>query len=811
MPNLTRILKNIDRLNLSTGWIILMVLALLGSLISYLSYKWIDMATSQTVDLHATSPAHQQNTANIKSISDRIDVDVVLAVDFSGSMEGDHGSDPDNLRLRAAEIMASTLAADIFPRNTSMGFVEFGSTALPSSELISVEKEEDRQILIQKIYERSDKAENEDWTKLTNISGALDESTKLLDNMKASREKKGVNVKNVPAIILLTDGVPTIGKVNVNGSPVDGTSMIGVKKQLDQLTSQGILIFVVVLRNPEKEKLTDGANKELNEEFAKWRAFWFETTNEKPDQIKYFEAQSDEQLEGMYNVIRSRLVKEGTHPTDRVEYNPLDSNSSIDIPSDILQAQLVVSKPSGVQSIDLVAPDGWKFQDTALADPRNKLLQGNSFYRFSLYKPIPGKWKLVTDAKKPLYYLLISESIYTAQPYAVVGKPYVLPDRTSELSFVIVDDQNKIVDGMFGINASILSNVKKDDGSYVEEVSPIATLKQINRDGISQYILTVTPEMIKGKTEFEVQIDGKSESGTPINVSMITVPVINSPTELTINLLSPIHCDNEKLIFWPPEIRCGNTIAIDANIPEGDLLETGSLYGNIYSPIGRDKIEMDSLSGTMLQANVGPLPSMGAYEFAAVVGGKIKNKGGDYEWQQQGIKDVVVIPPVWVEIMKHRLWYLCFLLLLVALWKPVIVTILLPIFALLKIAPSGYYNNSDDGGSSRIYDLAMQRRKLFTLTVGKNKKYADIPLYSEDVEPAEIEDYPHNFIGRMLRSLKIWLKNQPRARLVAVPWSGIWCEKPSGEIVRAPRGHSYMTVSFDGVQMQVSQDDWHQD
>lgn len=65
------------------------------------------------------------------------DVDLVLAVDNSCSMFGDEtckdvpnvASDPDLLRVKAAEMVINSLAADLFPRKTQISTIEFGGYA----------------------------------------------------------------------------------------------------------------------------------------------------------------------------------------------------------------------------------------------------------------------------------------------------------------------------------------------------------------------------------------------------------------------------------------------------------------------------------------------------------------------------------------------------------------------------------------------------------------------------------------------------------------------------------------------------------
>lgn len=785
MRNFSKLLKNIDRPKFTRVWAILSILALLASLLSFFGFWWLNQATAKEVAMKASPPLVDQNTGTVGGPPGRQDVDVVLAVDFSGSMEGATGSDPDGLRLRAAEVMASSLAADIFPRVTRMGYLEFGKYAVKAQELTEVEPTEARQEIIKKIYNRSSAA-MADWSEFvnyTNIADAFETAGTMLQNAPAGDNNQ--YRKNTPAIVFMTDGEPTYGFV-------DRPRITNILKGL---VDKNTLIFIVLLRNPKIEERS---------ELTHWRNTWNEISNEFPKNVKYFEAQDDTQLEVIYNTIRSRLVNEGTHPSGRMTYDPLNAEATITIPPNLLQAYLLVNKPVGVQSIDLVSPDGTGFDQVIATDPtRNSVLQGNMFYRFQLYKPQPGQWKLKTDARKPLYYLLNTESIYTPRIHWPAGDPYLYGDHISQIPYYIVDDQNHPVDKPFHLKAGYLKTVQKDDGSYVEEIFPINDLEQ-GTDGGEQ-VLSVDPDMLKGEDQLLIQVEGTADDGSLVNTSLVTIPVALAPQDLQLSMSKAMPCGQETLQFWPPAIHCSAMVPVSAQVIGAERLKPGTTQGTLYSPIAPMEIAMTSKDG-LLSTSLGPLDQVGSYDVVVDAQGQVSSNSGDtLLWRKRQVGTVRVTWPEWVPTMKHRSLYLGVLLLILALWKPVIVAILLPIFALLRMAPSGFYNDGNGDLAASIYDKAMQRRELFSLNLGHSNQ-SDIHV-TRSMEDGLVAG-EQNIRPKWLKGLYRWLYNRPRGRIVAVPGKGVYVERPDGQFMRASsRGTT--PINVDGVQVHVSQKDWN--
>jgi len=175
---MARPFKNINRLSLSPSNTIITALAFLGAIVAFLAYQWLIQATRQEVDftdfIHKPPPGTQEPLG-----SSRIDVDVILMMDWSGSMKA---SDPNDFRLSAAELLASSLALDVYPRHTRMGYIQFSSKAIPALDLVSIEDEENRRNLINTIpFPPSYKDSNPDSTY---VMPAFDLAYDMLDEAR---------------------------------------------------------------------------------------------------------------------------------------------------------------------------------------------------------------------------------------------------------------------------------------------------------------------------------------------------------------------------------------------------------------------------------------------------------------------------------------------------------------------------------------------------------------------------------------------------------------------------------------------------
>lgn len=766
--------QNLFNIQMSgSSWLVTGV-ALLLAIACFLSVYWLDEAVKKTAACTPIDPPI--DTFGGGEIV-RHEVDAVLINDFSGSMDGVSGSDPDSLRFQAAELMVSLLAADIYPRTTNMGYVIFSQWGVSSYPLSAIDQGNHRENLISVLSETPEGITSDDWYDYTNIASALDQATSMLftDGKRKSQ--------NTPAIILLTDGEPTRG--------VGGDSEVAMETQVlsrvKDLTLNGVNLFVVILRNPVN--IRRGTE---SERLTYWRNVWAGIANTNA-RVQYVEAQNASELEGIYNNIRSRLVSEGAPPGERQSYNPNDPNASIQMPPNLVLAHLLVALNNSSVKVDLVAPDGTSFEQIKEQDSKNNLLVGQRYYRYQLYRPSvnpSNRWTLSTNSAEPLHYVLNVTSLYNVRVAWPSGSyPYIHPTQKSQLPLVVMNsDDGQISTKPFTIEASVIKTVS-EEGSFVEKQITLDT-PVLQPDG-KTYILYVDPKDLSDQKTLDLQLSGKADDGSVLNMERIKIPVATAPEGLEVVVKTDgevvaedgvLECTNEKLILYPPQIQCNNIFEVDAEVGKGII--PGTLVGELYPPCDLPTETMQS-EGDTLRGTLGPLTAAGEFPYGMMVTGNLPSESqGDDElnqannllWKRWANGVVKITWPSWVAVYRERLYHAGILLAFCALWKPVIVALLLLLFGLLKVAPSGRATaepQPDMSGTS-IYQEAMKHRKLFAVTVGRTS--ASDFRRSDGVHPHIIR----HWYAFPVNALRQWIGSQPGVRFVAVPWLGIWIEDDSG-------------------------------
>jgi hypothetical protein len=751
------------------------VLAALGALAMVGGNWWLGEATGANKLVNVPAAPTELDISDIEYQplgENRQDVDVLLAIDFSGSMRGTSdmaATDPNDLRLQAAELMVLSLASDVFPRATQMGYLAFGRDVEIIQTPVSVEDPEVRLDIVSRLGKPG-------YSDRTNIEATLSTAYDLLFSDKKR------DPDNIPAVVLLTDGEPVGGSIHNNKE--------GIRQAIRRLSDKGTVIFVVILRNPDARE---------SQRLKEWRRTWKNWSNENP-QLTYMEAQQAEELEGIYNQIRARLVNEGTKPGERSVYDPTDPEAAISMPPDLLQAHLLVGKPRSAD-VQLIAPDGTSFDQLAEQESRNEVLETDLYYRYRIYRPQEGAWQIETDSTEPLYYLLNPESLYSIQIAWLQGDPYINAETSTELPLVVIDADGNPVDEEFDLDAALLRTVEQSDGAIVEKEVPLPNPVSHSGD-ITTYRTEVKPELIKNDETVTLQVSGQSDDGRLANIFLTQLPVVHGiPSGIILQLPREVRCEVEDFRIWPPELACSNNVTATLRVQGIEYLQDGSLKGEIYPPGSQDSIPMKSVSSDVLQGTIGPLTSMGEYDVAAIAKGEV---GNGLLWADRTENSVEVLKPAWVDPWRKQLWIGAVLLAICALWKPLIVALLLPIFKLLRLAPTGFYSEVGTDYSDSVYRKARRRRKLFTLTMGRwENKALDIR-----VDDSSYQDRPlRRGIRKILPDFESWLRKRPCGRLVTIPFLGLYAENERG--LSKAREPSPMQVQVcSGNKILVCQSDW---
>lgn len=750
--------------------------SLVGLVLSLWGFYWLGQVSKQQDNRF--SLLSETEPAPLPAIKDiREEVDLVLEMDISGSIDD---VDKDSIRFQAIEMIASSLALDIFPRFTQIGYVVFGTDAHQIEKMATIDNEQARLKLIEAI-----KSTGGDDGDKTNIYQALQLADQMLDEAKINNKKNGK--ENTPSILLLTDGRPT----GANDSPDS------IRRIIAKLSDKGVTIFVVVLGkiddNPSIECTTDDF-KPSESGFICWRRVWSDLAREYPLNMEYYDVSQPDDLVPAYNKIISRLVNEGTKPGESVEY---DLAKGIVIPPNLLQAKLLVNKPNGVESIQLLDPNGKDFQEYVDGNPNGNTIfdEKQTFYmRFHIVQPIQGKWTFKVLWKepqnaKPLRFLLNTESIYSIRIDWPIGSPYIFRDQPSLLPIVVADHNGVVIQEPFQISASIL-RTELGEKRVVEKAYPLDVVADTNSPNRMRYWVKINPEDIGNEDGIKIQLDGFNPSdGSLLNSAVAKLPVVNAPfgTGNTPNLIdATCHVSNENLfltwLFWQP-LTCDNNIELSIPINGAERLDSSTVKGTVYlpqPPFEKPTMGMTQASNsqdTFVQ-QVGPFTSPGLYNLALDVGGKLKGDQSKLEWHSPVLqKSVQIRLPDWVETTRQRCKYAAVLFAIGFLWKIVIVPLLLVLFSLfpfLKLAPDGFYSKDTQIWSS-VFKLAMERRKLFTLTFGYSR--ANDIFNSNGVQTLVVRN-------KFLKILYSLCHNRPRAHIYWLPGISLYGEDSDGQMHR---------------------------
>lgn len=349
------------------------------------------------------------------------DVDAVVVIDNSGSMFGytcinrtpRPANDPQNLRVQGAQVVITSLAADLDPRQTSLSIITFGDTITKVRELTRLSNDDPR-VRDDLVFSISNPPCQGD----TNIAGALQAA---LDELRSPRATAG----NVPTIIFLTDGAPTKG-----GSFAE---IDGLLRNLDE-----IQLFVVLL----------GQDAELTAS----KEFWNNLAARNP-QVVVEELQDAAELPELYRNITRRL-NQVPDLADEPSLPP-SQQVSFSVPPNVRQMVITVLKRASSVPLTIQDPAGGDVR--AMPTDRFRSLVSNSpVEAFVVGRPAAGNWTFgVPDGEtitvlKPEY-----KSVYQVELLKPDSAGLLAVDLPTQLLVQVVDvDSKQLIDGSFTLHGS---------------------------------------------------------------------------------------------------------------------------------------------------------------------------------------------------------------------------------------------------------------------------------------------------------------------------------------------------------------------
>jgi len=687
---------------------------LFGAIVCAVTVWWLDRALAYKVSYE---PPVEDTIGIIPVTEPPIpqDVDLVIAIDNSGSMCCTPGTDKQNLRLRAAELVITSLAADIYPRQTSIALVTFGDRAELTQSLISIGDSSAREQLVKKIQDPGY------YSNSTNIVEALDVAYRELF-------ESGNHIPtNTPALVLLTDGEPT--GLGIPGG-LENTKQ-NIIDLVEKLTNHGTQVFVIMLRDPS---LLPNYPR-----LAEWDETWRQMSLDLPNVI-YYEASQADQLEEIYNNIRNRLDEMGK-TGERILYDPNQPGEHILFPPNLLKAVLIIRKPDPKIDVQLVLPDGQRADAIAMQDPENigiTDIYASYFKVYTLREPVGGEWTLVTTGNSSVKYILDLQGLYNTQVFLPVGQEYLSLNDESTIYASVVDQNGNNLGAGFDLEAilawDVLVTADNLNGREFITLPDFEYSEQLNK-----YVMHVPADLIPGSGKYNLMIQGTGSDGSIVNMVQYEVEAIDVPGGIEFILPSSIVCsDPQPLISFelPPQFICADyaQATLTLNRPGDTRLET--LDAKLVGPIEETMESTGSAGG--FTASYGPLTSPGDYTIAAILSGETQ---AGYQFIRRAQATTHVLLPQSLYDLRERVFMAMWLLLITALWKPIIVWLLAIIWTPIRLVPRGRYtvfNPDPDGQISipgdhqprgSISRQARAHRQLFGARIGPNEPiHARMPV-----------------------------------------------------------------------------------
>jgi hypothetical protein len=297
-------------------------------------------------------------------------LDVLLLIDHSNSMwdKGGVGSDPDLLRVQAANLFIAYLGVDTARTGNRLGIIHFGGSSelvVPLTPLNSAGRRQAIRAAIANPHRLN-------WTDPLEALQLAYETLFPPGRRDPARQ---------PVVILLTDGKPELSP-----SPKDRAAYVAdLRALVGRFREQGCPIFTIALTS----EATD-ADPDIQ---TVYRNLWQEIAAHTPP-AEYHEARAAGDLLRIYHAVGARLS--GAEPDAPVIETSVSgqTTSTITVEAGLAQVRLVVLRSDPVLEVRLLRPGG------ALArpdDPDVRHTGETGVTReevWAITNPRPGHWTL---------------------------------------------------------------------------------------------------------------------------------------------------------------------------------------------------------------------------------------------------------------------------------------------------------------------------------------------------------------------------------------------------------------------------------
>jgi len=282
--------------------------------------------------------------ANIVYAVNKNNMDVVLVMDSTGSMKK---TDPLSLRIPAAKLFISLL-----DKNDHAGVISFSDSAVSLSPLISLDSENNKNILSQTIDKITSTGLH------TNLYEAFNQGLNTFSADKNNGREK--------IIVLMSDGLMD------TGDPENDKALIEKLKSglTKMLIDKGIKVYAIAFTGQSDTQLLEKVSKQTG-------GF-------------YNLALTDRD----FHVVFSSIFESLKTP----DMLPMSENGFL-VDKSVEEVTIVATKDSSNTTIQLNSQDGEKYSFSN-KPPGSEWFVSNNFEMITMKKPVEGKWEILFSTGK---------------------------------------------------------------------------------------------------------------------------------------------------------------------------------------------------------------------------------------------------------------------------------------------------------------------------------------------------------------------------------------------------------------------------
>jgi uncharacterized protein YegL len=636
------------------------------------------------------APRPGQNAPQPLPAAQLPDVDAMMVIDNSGSMFGETcknhtpvpASDREQLRIRGADVIIGTLAADLKPRDTQLGIVTFGDDAKKVRPLTQLSNDTSGVR-----SELSAAIQNPDCQGDTNITAAL---------RMAQAELVGPRARpgNQRVIVFLTDGAPTRGGNNPE-----------IAKLIRELEQNQVLLFAVLLGNDPS--------------LDAFRTFWQGQAKAHPNVI-FYPISSSAEIPSLYKKITAELNK--VPELANAPSLPPGQTVPIPVPANVQQVVFSVIKRAPGVPLTITTPQNTSARD--LPPTQFKPLIEHALVEvFVIARPDAGTWTIAAPQGESITVLQPEyKSVYQVQLLQPDSLGLLAVDNSSDVLVQVID----IGSGQ-PISAELqLSVLVAPDGAP----PPSGQSLPLKPGPFSpQYQVQLPAGTFSEGQQYQLTFNVEDKAGLRSQPSIYLLRAGRMPLLSTVMVTPTLAFTDQPII-------------VSASLANVDAA-TGAPVPRFVQPLLGGAVPSFLPKGpTTYETTIGPLGRPGTYALTVAYTGT--RKDGQPFNSLKSI--TVAVQEPWSTVLLRQLaMTLALLTAAYLVFRFLLLGPLIPLFQRIGLSPSGYVRITPPGqkapnGEESVRALLRRRRRLRRLSIGVGPGF-DIAL-EPDPDTADSESAP---------------------------------------------------------------------